>query len=175
MEDLVTGATTTVELPVRLPPELVWELVTAVERIGAWSPECVWAAWIDPADGGGSHQHEPSTGDRFQARNEYAGGFTATVECVVTVAERPRRFGWVVLDDEGDPNRPGSIWHYSLRPDGDGTVITHTFIHGSGLTGLREGAEAQPDRAAEVVARRLAQLHRHMTATLTAMTTGADR
>jgi hypothetical protein len=170
MEDLVTGATTTVEMAVGLPPERVWELVTAVERIGAWSPECVWASWIDPAGAGGSDRHEPAPGDRFQARNEYASGFTTTVECVVTEAVRPRTFAWVVLDDQADPKRPGAIWHYELRPDGDGTVIAHTFIHGPGSTGLRMRTLNDPDRTAEVIAGRLAQLHHHMTETITAMT-----
>ncbi|MGA8116300.1 MAG: SRPBCC family protein [Actinocatenispora sp.] len=169
MEDLVTGATTEVQLTVDLPPDKVWELVGDVTRIGEWSPECVGARWLTRSEGG------PSTGDRYEARNEYPGGFESTVECVVVEADRPHTFAWVVLDDERDVDRPGSIWRYSLRPAGGGTAVTHTFTHGPGLTGLREGAEADPDRTAAVLAGRLDALRRNMTATLTAMTGGTTR
>lgn len=156
--DVVTGASTEVELVVDRSIEEVWALVTDVSRIGEWSPECVFAAWRPGQD------ELPRVGAWFDARNEYADGYTATVECVVTAAERPSVFEWVVLDDDLDTARPGSIWRYELEPDerGQGTRVRHRFTHGPGMTGLREGAHA-------VVDRRLAQLNRNMTATLHAM------
>ena len=163
MDDLVTGAGTEVRAEVDLPPEQVWALVTDVTRIGEWSPECVRAGWLT-GDG-----RPPRVGDRFEARNEYPGGFTATVECVVTEAAAPSVFGWVVLDDARDPERPGSRWRYRLTATPEGTLVTHTFTHGPGLTGLREGVHTYPDRAADVIAGRLRQLHGNMTTTLRTM------
>ncbi len=168
MEDIVTGATAEVELTVPLQPERVWELVCDVSRIGEWSPECVWAAWtLRSGD-------TPRAGDRFRARNEYEGGFVATVECVVTEADRPHVFAWVVLDERQAVDGAGSIWRYLLRPTGQGTLVTHTFTHGTGVTGLRVGAEHSPGGPAGVVTGRLGELRRNMAATLRAMTGSGD-
>ncbi|MFF3596919.1 SRPBCC family protein [Kitasatospora indigofera] len=166
-QDVVTGATTAVTVTVGLPPERFWDLAVDVTRIGEWSPECVRAGWTSRAGA------VPRAGDRFQARNRYPDGFVATVECVVTEAVRPAVFAWVVLDDAKDPARPGSLWRYDLRAAGGGTLVTQTFTHGPGLTGLREGAENGP--GPEVVAGRLAQLRRNMTVTLRAMARAAAR
>jgi uncharacterized protein YndB with AHSA1/START domain len=163
--DGVTGAVAEVELVGDLPIDQVWGLVTDVSRIGEWSPECVFAAW-QPAQG-----EVPRVGARFDARNEYAGGFKAVVECVVTEAVRPSVFEWVVLDDDQDVARPGSIWRYELECDdqGRGTRVRHRFTHGPGLTGLREFVQNHPDRARVALDSRLAELRRNMTATLQAM------
>ncbi|WP_328535789.1 SRPBCC family protein [Streptomyces sp. NBC_00344] len=167
MDDLVAGAGTEVELTVGLSPARAWDLISDVTRIGEWSPECVRAAWTERAGG------TPRAGDRFTARNEYADGFAATVECVVTEAERPYVFAWVVLDDTGAVDRPGSVWRYELRAAGEDTRVRHTFTHGPGLTGLRESAADNPDK--DVLTGRLAQLRRNMTMTLRAMTGGTER
>jgi len=163
--DGVTGAVAEVELIVGLPIDQVWGLVTDVSRIGEWSPECVFAAWR-PAQG-----DVPHAGARFDARNEYPDGFTAAVECVVTEAVRPSVFEWVVLDDDRDVARPGSIWRYELECDdqGRGTRVRHRFTHGPGLTGLREFIQNHPDHAEASLDGRLAQLRGNMTATLDAM------
>lgn len=169
MDDLVTGITTEVEVLVAdLAPEQVWDLVTDVARIGEWSPECSGAAWLERSDG------VPRAGDRFQGRNDFGGGFTTVVECVVTRSHRPLVFEWVVLDPDGDADQPGSIWRYDLRPAGAGTRVKHTFVHGPGLTGLREGTVFAPHRATRIIADRLTTLHQNMTQTVHAMTrTGA--
>ncbi|HEV2634646.1 MAG TPA: SRPBCC family protein [Actinocrinis sp.] len=169
MDDLVTGVTTAVQLTVDLPPDQVWDLVTDVTRIGEWSPEVAGGAWVHRAG------LVPQAGDGFQGHNRFPNGLTATVDCLVTQADRPALFEWVVLDDANDPDRPGSIWRYDLRADGAGTAVNHTFTHGSGDSGLRSGVEDNPDLADDVIAERLATLHRNMTQTLRAMTGGTDR
>jgi uncharacterized protein YndB with AHSA1/START domain len=162
MEDGISGAHAEVELIVELARERLWDLVTDVARIGEWSPECRYAAWLDTDAPG------PRPGARFEARNRYPNGDTASVICVVTEARRPETFAWVVLDERGDPDRPGSRWRYDLLPgDAPGrTVVRHSFTHGPGVTGARRAAERYPD----ALAGRLAQLRRNMTATITAMT-----
>ena len=42
----VTGLTAAAEEVVAARPELVWDLVADVTRVGGWSPECIQAAWL---------------------------------------------------------------------------------------------------------------------------------
>ncbi|MGW4798941.1 SRPBCC family protein [Nonomuraea sp. NPDC004297] len=158
--DMVTGAQVTVALPVPIPRERMWELITAVDRIGEWSPEATGGDWCDGAQG-------PAPGSRFTGRNRYPNGFENTVTCVVAEAERPGRFAWTVLDDAG---LLGSTWRYELH-EGDepgSTLVYHSFTHGPGASGAREGAEADPQGFNS----RLVTLCRNMTTTIAAMATG---
>jgi hypothetical protein len=166
MHDAVTGARADVTLTVGMSAERLWELVTDVTRIGEWSPECTHAAWLD-ADAPG-----PRAGARFEARNRYADGFVSSVVCVVTEAVRPVTFGWVVLDDRGDPAHPGSIWRYELAPNEKPgrTLLRQSFAHGPGNTGTREGWRRDPAS----LAGRLEGLRANMRATLAAMTEDAQ-
>lgn len=161
----VTGLRVDLDLNVDLPVEQVWSLVTDVSRIGDWSPECEYAGWADGIDG------EPAVGARFEGRNRFENGQVATVTCVVTGADRPRTFSWVVLDASGDPDRPGSIWRYDLTPgESPGhTRVRHSFVHGPGDSGVRAWWRTDPDQAAALIEGRRAQLHRHMTQTVRAM------
>jgi uncharacterized protein YndB with AHSA1/START domain len=167
-----TGAQVEVVLVADQEPAAVWDLITDVARIGEWSPECVGARWLDGAP--------PRPGARFEGNNEFAGGFTSTVTCVVTQAQQPAVFEWVVLDPSESPDSPGSIWRYELTPgDRPGqTTVLHRFVHGTGETGLARAMRADPAHAGQILHERLDLLRRHMTATLTAMTgtaTGSDR
>jgi uncharacterized protein YndB with AHSA1/START domain len=163
MDDGLTGAFAEVELVVDMPVERVWSLVTDVGRTGEWSPECVFAAWR-PGQG-----EVPYAGARFDARNEYVGGFVATVECVVTEAVRPSVFAWAVLDDEQDVERPGSLWRYELERAEGGTRVRQRFTHGPGVTGLRAFMRDHPGDARTALEGRLAELRANMSATLHAM------
>ena len=44
--DEVTGLTAAAEEVVAARPELVWDLVADITRVGGWSPECIRAAWV---------------------------------------------------------------------------------------------------------------------------------
>lgn len=166
--DQVTGLTATAEEAVSARPDLVWDLVADVTRIGRWSPECVRAAWLTKPGG-------PRPGARFTGHNRLQNGFEYDVVCVVTEGERPDTFAWMVLDDSGDLTRPSSSWRYRIDrlPDG-GSSIRQCFTHGPGNSFLREIAETAPDRAAEIIAARLDGLRANMTATLGAMKVAAE-
>ena len=105
----VTGLTAAAEEVVAARPELVWDLVADVTRITGWSPECIRAAWL-------GEPGRPRPGARFTGHNRFPDGFEYEVTCVVTEADRPRAFAWVVLDDSGDPARPSSSWRYRIDP-----------------------------------------------------------
>lgn len=168
-----TGATAEVELVTAGTRDRMWGLVTDVPRIGEWSPECAGAAWLD--DEGLAEDRPdgrvPQPGDRFEGRNEFAGGFASTVTCVVTATDRPAVFEWIVLDPSADPGRPGSVWRYELiqGPATGQTTVRHRFTHGSGRTGLSEAMREHPDEAEAILAERLDTLRKHMTITLERM------
>jgi uncharacterized protein YndB with AHSA1/START domain len=157
--DVVTGAQVAIVLTVQIPRERMWDLITAVDRIGEWSPEAIGGSWDDGAQG-------PFPGTRFIARNRFANGFLSTVTCVVIQAERPSTFTWTVLDDSG---LVGSTWRYELREGGEpgSTQVYHSFTHGPGITGVRAGAEADP----QALNSRLVTLCQNMTITIGAMVT----
>jgi uncharacterized protein YndB with AHSA1/START domain len=166
--DEVTGLTVTAEEAVAAPPELVWDLVADVTRVGAWSPECIGAAWLGTPGG-------PRPGARFTGRNRFPDGFEYEVTCEVTDADRPRAFAWVVLDDSGDPARPSSLWRYRIDPLPAGrSRVRQRFTHGTGDSFLRGLAGKSPDRAAEIIAVRRDWLQANMNATLRAMKAAAE-
>jgi uncharacterized protein YndB with AHSA1/START domain len=164
----VTGLTAGAEEVVAARPELVWDLVADVTRVGGWSPECIRAAWL-------GEPGRPRPGARFTGYNRFPNGFEYEVTCVVTEADRPRTFAWVVLDDSGDPASPSSSWRYRIDPlPGGGSRIRQRFTHGPGASYLRAAAAKAPDRAAEIIAARWEGLRGNMSATLRAMKAAAE-
>jgi uncharacterized protein YndB with AHSA1/START domain len=164
----VTGLTAAAEEVVAARPELVWDLVAEVTRVGGWSPECVGAAWL-------GEPGRPRPGARFTGHNRFPNGFEYEVTCVVTDADRPRTFAWVVLDDSGDPARPSSSWRYRIDPlPGGGCRVRQRFTHGPGASYMRAAAAEEPDRAAEIIAARRDALRASMSATLRAMKAVAE-
>ncbi|NEB08800.1 hypothetical protein G3I32_07925 [Streptomyces coelicoflavus] len=68
--DAVTGAQAAIALTVQMPREQMWELITAVDRTGEWSPEARGGSWADGTLG-------PSRGARFTACNRCADVWSA--------------------------------------------------------------------------------------------------
>jgi len=164
----VTGLTATAEEVVAARPELVWDLVADITRVGGWSPECIRATWL-----GEPGRAKP--GARFAGHNRLPNGFEYQVTCVVTEANRPRAFAWVVLDDSGDPARPSSTWRYQIDPlPGGGSSVQQRFTHGPGASYLRATTAKAPDRAAQIIAARRDGLRANMSATLHAMKAAAE-
>jgi hypothetical protein len=163
----VTGLSAAAEEVVTARPELVWDLVADVTRVGEWSPECIGAAWLgDPG--------RPESGARFTGHNGFPNGFEYEVTCVVTEAARPRAFAWVVLDDSGDPARPSSSWRYQIDPLPGGSRVRQCFTHGPGGSYLRAADAKAPDQAAEIIAARREMLRANMSAALRAMKAAAE-
>ena len=106
------------------PIDLVWALLSDVERMAGLGPEHVAASW-DTAG--------PGVGARFTGANRI-GTFEWQVPCVVTVCEPPRFLEWTV----GDPPGQSSTWSYTLigREDG-GTDVVQRFLHGPGFSYVR--------------------------------------
>ena len=125
-----------------------------------------------------SERREPGRaqpGARFTGRNRFPDGFEYEVTCVVTEADRPRAFAWVVLDDTGDPARPSSSWRYRIDPlPSGGSRVGQRFTHGPGFSYLREVAAKAPGQAAGIIAARRDGLRANMSAALRAMKAAAE-
>lgn len=144
--------------------EAAYDLVSDVTRIGELSPECAGAEWL--GDG------------VFEGTNRIAYGDDEYVwirRCVVTAAERPRRWAYAV-GDRWDGS-PASEWSYDVADLGGGRCrVTQTFRHvPDGLSGLRTQADADPANAPAVVAARVTALRAGMRETLARLRGALDR
>jgi len=166
--DAITGMTVIVEGTVDAPPERVFDLLADVTAVPRWSPECVRTQWLAPAAG-------PEVGARFVGvnRNEL---LEWEVTCQVVECDRPRRFGWVVLDDGERPDRPSSRWRYELcATDGGGTRVRGEFVHGPGDSKLRWLLRTHPEWPTEAVVQfRREQLRENMATTMAALAEVAE-
>jgi hypothetical protein len=106
-------------------PEVIWDLVSDVTRIGEFSPETFEAVWLRDATG-------PAVGARFKGHVKRNGiGPVYWTVCEVTDAVPGEHFGFAVLMQGEALNR----WAYRLVPDGTGTVVTEScWLTPSGMT-----------------------------------------
>jgi hypothetical protein len=141
-----------------------WDLVSTVERIGEFSPECVEAAWLPD-------RRRDSVGARFEGRNRVVhdeGTAEWVRPCEVLEWDPPRRFAWAV-GDRFD-GTPASWWAFEVSEIPGRVRITQHFRHyPDGLSGVRGGAEEDPENASAFVAARLEDLRHAMTQTLQRM------
>ena len=111
------GTTAEARERIEAPPEVIYDLVADVTKMGGWSPECVSCEWIDGATG-------PTVGARFRGRNRHGLARWSNKPRVIA-AERGRKFGFVAVDPIG---RDMTRWIYRMEPAGSGTtVVTESF------------------------------------------------
>lgn len=107
-----------VEAVVDAPVPHVWEVISDVTRVGAWSHECHSARWLNDAD-------RPSPGVRFRGRNR-AGWARWGRTCEIVTADPPRQLAWRTVPTLLFPD--STQWHIRLEPTSDGrTRITQSF------------------------------------------------
>jgi hypothetical protein len=102
-------------IEVRAAPEVVWDLVADITRMGEWSPECVRAEWENGATG-------PAVGAHFHGYNR-AGTFEWDVPGIVTECERAQVFAFAVPRGGAMVNS----WRFDFAPSGAGTTLTESF------------------------------------------------
>jgi uncharacterized protein YndB with AHSA1/START domain len=150
----------TVRVPMACPPDAFWDLITSVERIGEFSPECADAWWVEgfPAR---------ALGGRFEGRNRVEDGsdtYEWTRACDVVAYDPPQRFAYTV-GDRFD-GTPATRWTFRISPTDDGCIVEQQFEHlPDGLSGVRLQAE-QGDDAEALIAERRESLRDGMTQTL---------
>jgi hypothetical protein len=138
------------------PPEVVYDLVADVTRMGSWSPVCKECWW---EEGGG-----PAVGAAFTGRNVLPDR-TWETRSEVVAADRGREFAFVV---GGSWTR----WGYTFAPVGGGTEVTESWAFLPGGVAMFEerfgdGAEAQ-------IEERLALAREGIPATLAAIKRDAE-
>ncbi len=102
-------------IEVDAPPEVVWQLVADITRMGEWSPECRRAEWDGDATG-------PAVGALFRGWNK-AGTYEWEAPCIVTACEPGKLFEFQVP-------REGSVvtrWRFEFAASGAGTTLTESF------------------------------------------------
>ena len=107
-----------VTLHIDAEPLRVWELVSDVTKMGAYSPEVFEAEWLGGATG-------PAVGVRYRGhvkRNER--GPTYWTVCEITECEPGKVFEFAVVMRD----KPVNTWRYELSAaSGGGTDVTESF------------------------------------------------
>ncbi|MFL6108491.1 MAG: SRPBCC family protein [Marmoricola sp.] len=146
---VVSAMGVSVQMPMACRPEVFRDLITSVERIGEFSPECVEAWWVQgfPAR---------AVGGRFEGRNCMEGEgdtYEWTRPCDVVVYDPPYRFSYTV-GDRFD-GTAATRWTFQITPVDAGCVVEQQFEHlPDGLSGIRLHAELLGDADAHIAKRR---------------------
>jgi hypothetical protein len=98
-------------------PDLVYDLIADVTRMGEWSPECYRCEWLDGATAA-------APGVRFRGHNRL-GRLRWERTAVVDTADRGREFSFTTVDDSAD--RKETRWSYAMEPSSSGTLLTESF------------------------------------------------
>lgn len=91
------------------PPEVAYDLIADVTRMGEWSPVCTAGEWVD--DGRTAFVGTNAMGD-----------FTWQTTCRIDVAERGREFTFVNRGMSADEELVR--WSYTFAPAAGGTEVT---------------------------------------------------
>jgi uncharacterized protein YndB with AHSA1/START domain len=102
-------------IEINAAPEVVWQLVADITRMGEWSPECVRAEWEHGSTG-------PEVGAHFHGYNR-AGTFEWDVPCIVTDCEPGKVFAFGISFNAETTNR----WRFEFAPSATGTTLTESF------------------------------------------------
>ena len=127
---MLTKGKATIEIAA--PPEAVYLLLSNIERIGEFSPECVRAEWHDGITA-------PHAGAHFTGHNE-RGGASWSVECRVLRAMPGEE--WVIKANASSPTP--TTWRYLLEPTSNGCTVTEFWD--APLLGTAEGESAMAGR-----------------------------
>ena len=147
--------TTEATVRVAAPAAAIWPFVCDVQTPARFSSEFQRGELLNGATVTG-------LGVQFRGHNQHPARGGWTTVSTVCEFEPERIFGWAV----GDPAFPAAQWRFTLAPDDDGTVITQWMQMGPGESGISELIRQMPDKESRILARRLAEHHANMVATL---------
>lgn len=149
------GPTVEVEVVVAATPDDLWEVVSDIAVPARFSDELVEVVWMGGATG-------PAMGARFAGRNEHPAIGQWETTSVIVEHDRPRRMAWNV-ENEGTVS---ASWRFELLAEGHGTRLRLWGRMGPGPSGLTPAIVAQPDKEELIVAGRMEEWRRNMTATV---------
>ena len=145
---LIAMATAEVEVyaDIAAPIGQVWALVSDIRLMPAFSTELQIVEWADGFD-------EPGLGAQFLGTNRHDAIGVWTTRSHITDFDPPRAFEWAV----GNPDGPAAVWRFDLASATDGTRLRYSARLGPGKSGVTMLIEREPDRAEEIVERRMRQ------------------
>jgi iron-sulfur cluster repair protein YtfE (RIC family) len=109
-----------VSLDIQASPQVMYDLVADVTRIGERSPECYSAKWLP-----GLAPH--TVGARFRGQNR-KGPIRWSRVCEITAAEPGQEFAYRTIPERADLSRRDSTtWSYRLTPGNGRTRVTHSY------------------------------------------------
>ncbi len=126
--DAVASAEASIEI--EASPDEVYALVSAIGRMGEWSPESIGGDWLNGGTG--------ATGDWFVGHNR-AGEREWSRECEVARAEPGRDFTFVVAGVEANC----TWWSYEMAPIDGGTRLTERWWFVNKTPGLAAASAEQ--------------------------------
>jgi hypothetical protein len=98
------------------PPDVVYELITDIPRIGERSPECYRGEWLDGAT-------QAEVGARFKGYNRI-GPIKWATTCVITTADPGREFAFRVVSGKG---KEETRWRYTISDVQGVTSVTESY------------------------------------------------
>jgi Polyketide cyclase / dehydrase and lipid transport len=106
------------ELVIKASPELLYQMVADLCRMGEWSPECQAVEWEAGVTG-------PAEGARFLGHNRGGPGglMRWSRRGRVLTADAGREFTFAT--EEG--GHESTVWCYRFEPDADGTRVTESY------------------------------------------------
>jgi uncharacterized protein YndB with AHSA1/START domain len=106
------------ETVIQAAPEIVYDLMSDMPRMGEWSPECQRVEWLGDSS-------KPGIGATFVGHNE--GGPRKLMKWSrrgrVLAADRGREFAFVT--EEG--GRESTEWRYQFEPTDGGTRVVESY------------------------------------------------
>jgi len=112
---------------VAAPPQRVWQIVSDLPGMGAFSPENTGGSWRGGATG-------PAVSAVFLGRNR-SGLRRWSTKSTVTRCEPGRAFAFAV----SSVGLPVAEWSYDVEPEGDGCRLTETWRDRRGPLMIRLG------------------------------------
>lgn len=117
-------------IEIAAPPEVVYDLVSDLPRMGEWSPESTGGEWLDGGAG--------RVGDWFEGHNR-AGEREWTRRSEVAVADRGVEFTFVV----GGVAANCTWWSYVMAPSAEGTTLIERWWIVNKTPALQAASEQQ--------------------------------
>jgi uncharacterized protein YndB with AHSA1/START domain len=105
-----------VQVHIDAPAQRVWAVLSDLERMGEWSPECYRVEWLDGA-------HSPATpGARFKGWNRF-GWMRWSMPCEVRTAVADQELSFSTMAH----GKQLVTWSYRINPSDGGVDLVESF------------------------------------------------
>jgi hypothetical protein len=152
----MTEKTLEVSTEIKADEARLYEMVSDLTKMGAWSPENTGGKWVGGASG-------PAVGAKFKGSNK-AGWRRWSTQVEVTAADPGKRFAFHVTV----AGVPIADWAYEFSANGDSTTVTESWAD------CRPGWMDKLSKPMMGVPDRPAHNRKNMESTLAALKTAAE-